>query len=161
VLGDPQPAVDAFEAGSHYVIEANLDDATGELVGHAISRLLEAGALDAWAVPLTMKKGRPGLLLSALGTPASLAVLETVLLRETSSIGLRRHAVSRTERPRELVQVQTEFGPLPVKISRGPFGPPQVKPEFDACVRAATAHGVPVRIVLARAIEAAAKLSAE
>jgi uncharacterized protein (TIGR00299 family) protein len=158
VLGDPAPAPAANEPVSHYVIEANLDDATGELVGHAITRLLEAGALDAWAVPITMKKGRPGLLLSALGTPALLPVLETVLLRETSSIGLRRHGVARTERPRELVLVQTEFGALPVKISRGPFGPPQLKPEFDACVRAATQYGVPVRIVLAAAIAAATRL---
>jgi uncharacterized protein (TIGR00299 family) protein len=158
VLGEPMPVAFADDA-SHYVVEANLDDATGELVGHAIARLLEAGALDAWAVPITMKKGRPGLVLSALATPASVSALESVLLRETSSIGLRRHAVSRTERPRELVEVSTEFGVLPVKISRGPFGPPQIKPEFDACARAADAHGVPVRVVLARALEAAARLS--
>jgi uncharacterized protein (TIGR00299 family) protein len=159
VLGDPAPSSVA-DTASHYVIEANLDDATGELVGHAIARLLEAGALDAWAVPITMKKGRPGLLLSALGTPASLSVLEAVLLRETSSIGVRRHAVARTERPRELVEVETPFGKLPVKISRGPFGPPQVKPEFDACARAAAEHGVPVRVVLAAALEAAARRDA-
>lgn len=157
VLGDPAPIAATAEAESHYVIEANLDDATGELVGHAISRLLEAGALDAWAVPITMKKGRPGLLLSALGTPASLTVLEAVLLRETSSIGLRRHAVARTERPRELMDVETPFGTLPVKVSRGPFGPPQIKPEFDACARAADAHAVPVRVVLAAALEAATR----
>lgn len=156
VLGEPTTLSASGEAG-HYVIEANLDDATGELVGHAIARLLEAGALDAWAVPITMKKGRPGLLLSALGTPASLAVLEAVLLRETSSIGLRRHAVARTERPREVIEVETPFGKLPVKISRGPFGPPQIKPEFDACARAATEHQVPVRIVLAAALDAAAR----
>jgi pyridinium-3,5-bisthiocarboxylic acid mononucleotide nickel chelatase len=159
VLGEPATKSVSDEAG-HYVIEANLDDATGELVGHAIARLLEAGALDAWAVPITMKKGRPGLLLSALGTPASLSVLEAVLLRETSSIGLRRHAVARTERPREVVEVETPFGKLPVKISRGPFGPPQIKPEFDACARAAAEHGVPVRIVLAAALEAAARSEA-
>jgi hypothetical protein len=159
VLGEPATKSVSDEAG-HYVIEANLDDATGELVGHAIARLLEAGALDAWAVPITMKKGRPGLLLSALGTPASLSVLEAVLLRETSSIGLRRHAVARTERPREVVEVETPFGKLPVKISRGPFGPPQIKPEFDACARAAAEHGVPVRIVLAAALEAAARREA-
>jgi hypothetical protein len=155
VLGDPVASTASGGTESHYVIEANLDDATGELVGHAIARLLEAGALDAWAVPITMKKGRPGLLLSALGTPATLAVLEAVLLRETSSIGLRRHAVGRTERPRELIEVQTPFGALPVKVSRGPFGPPQLKPEFDACARAAAAHDVPVRTVLAAALEAA------
>ena len=155
VLGEPVLQSSSDDVATHYVIEANLDDATGELVGHAIAKLLEAGALDAWATPITMKKGRPGLLLSALGTPTALAVLETVLLRETSSIGLRRHAVARTERPRELVEVKTEYGNLPVKIARGPYGPPQLKPEFDACARAAAQHGVPVRTVLAAALAAA------
>lgn len=154
VLGDTV-ATDAPSTDSHFVLEANVDDMTGELSGHAISKLLEAGALDAWAVPITMKKGRPGLQLCALGTEATLSVLETVLLRETSSLGVRRYAVARRERPREIVQVATEFGTIPVKIARGPYGPPQIKPEFDACVAAAAAHQVPVRTVLATALAAA------
>jgi uncharacterized protein (DUF111 family) len=79
-------------------------------------------------------------------------------LRETSSIGVRRHGVSRTERPREIIEVETAFGKIPVKFSRGPYGPAQLKPEFDACVAAANAHGVPVRSVLAAALAAAAAL---
>jgi uncharacterized protein (DUF111 family) len=101
-----------------------------------------------------MKKGRPGLVLAALCPAALLGAIETVFLRETSSIGVRRHAVSRLERPRELVEVATEFGPIPVKVSRGPYGPAQLKPEFDACARAAGEHGVPVRIVIAAALAA-------
>lgn len=156
VLGDPStPQSESAAASSHYVIDANVDDMTGELAAHALEKLLEAGALDAWATPITMKKGRPGLVLSALGTAASIAVLEDVLLRETSSIGLRRYGVSRSERPREIIEVFTPFGALPVKVSRGPYGPPQLKPEFDACVRAAQAHAVPVRIVIAAALAAA------
>ncbi len=158
VLGEParvdEDGARGEPAPTHYVLEANIDDMTGELTGHAITKLLAAGALDAWATPLTMKKGRPGLLLSALGTPASLAVLESVLLSETSSLGVRRYGVTRSERPRELVEVDTEFGKLPVKIARGPYGPPQIKPEFDACALAAQAHGVPVRVVLAAALAA-------
>lgn len=158
VLGEPAPEAQPSSSTepSHYVIEANVDDITGELSAHAITQLLEAGALDAWATPCTMKKGRPGLVLSALGTAATRSVLETVMLRETSSIGVRRHGVERSERPRLLVEVETEYGRLPVKVSRGPFGPPQLKPEFDACARAAVAHGVPVRVVLAAALAAAA-----
>jgi uncharacterized protein (TIGR00299 family) protein len=156
VLGAPLAARSTNDDFTHYVLEANVDDMTGELSGHVIAKLLEAGALDAWAVPLTMKKGRPGLLLSALGNVASLSALETVMLRETSSIGLRRYGVSRTERPRRIVEVQTEFGPIPVKISGGPYGPAQLKPEFDACATAAQTHGVPVRVVLTAALAAAA-----
>jgi len=156
VLGTPV-ARDAERSAdtTHYVLEANIDDMTGELAAHAISKLLEAGALDAWALPITMKKGRPGLVLSALGNAASLSVLETVLLRETSSIGLRRIAVGRTERPREMLEVATAFGKIPVKIARGPYGPPQIKPEFDACAAAAALHDVPVRTVIAAALAAA------
>jgi uncharacterized protein (TIGR00299 family) protein len=154
VLGEPLSLALARE-DTHFVVEANVDDMTGELTGHAIAQLLEAGALDAWATPSTMKKGRPGLVLSALCSAAALSVIETVLLRETSSIGLRRHAVARAERPREIVEVETAFGKIPVKVSRGPYGPPQLKPEFDACAAAATAHAVPVRTVLAAALAAA------
>ena len=159
VLGDVAACAVTDCGVTHYVIEANVDDMTGELTGHAIVKLLEAGALDAWAVPIMMKKGRPGLLLSALGTGASIAVLEGVLLRETSTIGLRRYPVSRSERPRENIEVQTEFGTIPVKIARGPYGPPQLKPEFDACVAAAAAHQAPVRVVIAAALAAASALA--
>ncbi len=165
VLGDRSvneragAAAVAGDASTHYVLEANVDDMTGELVGHALSQLLAAGALDAWALPITMKKGRPGLVISALCEASALGAIETVLLRETSSIGLRRHGVSRVERPRELVDVQTEFGTLPVKVARGPYGPAQLKPEFDACARAARAHDVPVRVVIAAALAAASHLA--
>jgi pyridinium-3,5-bisthiocarboxylic acid mononucleotide nickel chelatase len=161
VLGDPVfSTLQEPSEATHYVLEANIDDMTGELTGHVIAKLLSAGALDAWAAPLTMKKGRPGLLLSALATPARLAELEAVLLSETSSLGVRRYGVTRSERPRELVDVDTPFGRLPVKVARGPYGPPQLKPEFDACAAAALAHGVPVRVVLAAALKAALELPA-
>jgi uncharacterized protein (TIGR00299 family) protein len=159
VLGErvavERPSAAGAEAATHYVLEVNVDDMTGELVGHALSQLLQAGALDAWALPITMKKGRPGLIVSALCEAGALGVVEGAMLRETSSIGLRRRGVSRVERPRELVEVQTEFGPIPVKVARGPYGPAQLKPEFDACARAALAHDVPVRVVIAAALAAA------
>jgi uncharacterized protein (TIGR00299 family) protein len=157
VLGAPISAT-SESSFSHFVIEANVDDMTGELSAHVMTKLLEAGALDAWAVPITMKKGRPALLLSALAAAATAPVIEAVMLRETSSIGVRRYGVSRIERPREIAMVTTDFGQIPIKISRGPYGPPQLKPEFDACVAAARTHGVPVRVVLAAAVASASGL---
>ena len=145
VLGCP-PETDG--SGDHVVIEANVDDATGELVGNAIDTLMREGALDVWASPVTMKKGRPGLVVSVLAPSRAVDALSAVLLRETTSIGVRRHVVSRVERPRRGVLVVTRFGSIPVKVSEGPFGPPQVKPEFDACLAAALTHGVPVREVM-------------
>jgi len=65
--------------------------------------------------------------------------------------------VSRTERPRRFVEVSTEFGVIPLKVSEGPYGPARVKPEFDACAAAAAAAGVPVGIVIAAALAAYAR----
>ena len=116
--------------------------------------LLESGAIDAWAAPVTMKKGRPGLVLAALCRPELEQRLVEVMLRETSSLGVRRSAVTRSERPRRIVEVETAFGKIPLKVAEGPFGPTQVKPEFDACASAARAAGVPVREVIAAALAA-------
>ena len=145
---------------SHAVLEANVDDMTGELAGHALRVLLEAGALDAWGVPILMKKGRPGLTLAVLTTSTIPAdAMAALMLRETSSLGVRRTPVGRMERPRRVISVATKFGPIDVKVSSGPFGPPVMKPEFDACVRAASAAGVTVRQVIDAALEAASHLA--
>jgi uncharacterized protein (TIGR00299 family) protein len=143
------------DTGTHVVIEANLDDASGELVGVAIASLLAEGALDVWAAPITMKKGRPAFTLSVLARAADAERLSHAVLRETTSIGVRRYPVSRVERPRRMVDVETAYGRIPVKIAEGPFGPPQVKPELDACAAAAAAHRVPVREVIRAALAAA------
>jgi uncharacterized protein (TIGR00299 family) protein len=150
LMGDPTRAVDAEP--THAVLEANVDDMTGELAGHAIAQLMAAGALDAWATPITMKKGRPGLCLAALAPRALAGAVGDALLRETTSIGLRTTLVSRVERPRERVEVDTPYGRIPLKVSGREHA--QVKPEFDACAAAAAQHGVPVRVVIAAALAA-------
>ncbi|HWP04867.1 MAG TPA: nickel pincer cofactor biosynthesis protein LarC [Polyangiaceae bacterium] len=155
VLGEPAP--DATQASELVVLEANVDDMTGELAAHAIARLIQAGALDAWAAPITMKKGRPGLVLSVLGRAAAADELARLLLTETTSLGVRRLPATRLERPRRMVEVATRFGTIPVKVSEGPYGPPQAKPEFDACERAAEAASVPVREVVSEALAAWAR----
>ncbi len=156
VLGSVSEAAQiAASVGTHAVLEANLDDATGEIVAHCIDMLLREGALDAWATPSTTKKGRPGLVLSCLVQVALAERLTASLLRESTTIGVRRTEVSRVARPRRETVVQTPYGPISVKISEGPFGTPQQKPEFDECVRAAAFHRVPVREVLSAALEAA------
>lgn len=157
VLGSEVPSREATRTATHAVLEANVDDMTGELVGHAIESLLRAGALDAWAAPVTMKKGRPGLVIACLVDAALERELSEQMLRETTSIGVRSTPVSRTERPRRIVEVATEFGPIPVKVSEGAFGPALAKPEFDACAAAARAADVPVRDVLAAALAAYAR----
>ena len=152
--GDPAEKGDG--KSSHVVLEANLDDATGELVAHCIDILMTEGALDVWVVPSTMKKGRPGLVLSCLCTADLSAKLSATMLRESTSIGVRSTAVSRTVRPRREVVVDTPYGSIAAKISEGDFGAPQAKPEFDDCARAAAKHSVPVREVIRTAMLALA-----
>jgi uncharacterized protein (TIGR00299 family) protein len=160
VLGAPSTTAHHAhdDHATHAVLEANVDDATGELAAAWIEALIAAGALDAWATALTMKKGRPGLTISALAAVDRADAVAHAMLRETTTLGVRRYDVTRAERPRRMVEVQTPYGAIPVKVSEGPFGPPQVKPEFDACARAARQHGVPVRVVLQAAAAAAAGL---
>ena len=121
-----------------------------------IDTLLAAGALDAWASPLTMKKGRPAYLLGAIGPAALADTLAATMLRESTTLGVRRHAVTRLERPRRIEQVETPFGRIPVKIAEGPYGPPHRKPELEACLAVARAYGVPVREVMEAALLASA-----
>ncbi|MEZ4224128.1 MAG: nickel pincer cofactor biosynthesis protein LarC [Polyangiaceae bacterium] len=150
ILGTPTAT--ATSTDSHAVLEANLDDASGEILGHAVDKLLAAGALDAWVTPVTMKKGRPGWVLSALSPAALVTSLGELVLRETPSIGVRFTHFQRLERPRRVVQVQTQWGEVPVKVSEGPYGPAQIKPEFDVCRKLAAEAGVPVRVIVQAAL---------
>jgi hypothetical protein len=159
VLGSVRERASEDEA-THVVIEANVDDMTGEAAGHAIAALLAGGALDAWACPIVMKKGRPGLVVSALARKMDAERVAGLLLRETPSIGVRFVPARRLERPRVMHTVTTRFGDIPVKVSGGPYGAPVIKPEFDACVRAAEHAGVPVRVVLEEALALARTLPA-
>jgi len=151
VLGSPAgPAAAGVEP--YTLVAANIDDMTGELAGHALEALLAAGAADAWITPITMKKGRPGWTIAALAARPAADDVAAALLRETTSIGVRKLPVTRLERPRRMVDVATRFGTLPVKVSTGAGVPPQIKPELDACARAAASHGVPLRVVIAEAL---------
>jgi hypothetical protein len=151
-------ALEQDDAATHSLVETTLDDMSGELAGHALSQVLEAGALDAWATPVLMKKGRPGLVLSALCRQGEAGRVADAMLRETSSIGVRFSQVARRELARRIVQVKTEFGTIPVKLSGEGGVQQKLKPEFDACAEAARTYGVAVRVVIERAHAAARSL---
>lgn len=153
VLGTSTSAT-AAASGSHILFSTNIDDMSGELAAHAIETLIGAGALDVWTTPIGMKKGRPGMMINALCDADHEAAIASALMRETTSLGLRRQVVSRVERPRRITTVDTVFGPVRVKISEGPYGPPQIKPEFDDCVALANKAGVPLREVIRAALAA-------
>jgi len=128
------------------LVEANVDDVTGEVLAHTIARLLAAGAHDAWVTPIVMKKGRPAHTISALGAPAQAAALAGVLAAETGTLGVRSQALTKFPAPRAVEVVDVGGHPVRVKVAAG-----RVKVEFDDAVAAAEALGVPVREVLVRA----------
>jgi uncharacterized protein (TIGR00299 family) protein len=138
--------------GGLWVIEANLDDCPGQLVARAIEAALAAGARDAWAAPLTMKKGRPGILLGALADADRRDAVAGVLLDETTTLGVRLHPVERIELDRELVPVATPYGEVRVKVALREGRAVGAHPEYDDCLARAREHGVPVREVMAAAV---------
>lgn len=149
VVGDA--AADG-EADEVYVVETNLDNVTPEVVGYALEKCFEAGAVDAFATAIQMKKGRPATLVTALVPPAALAAVEDALFRETGTLGVRRHLAARTKLARDFVAVGTRYGTIRVKT--GARGGKQVtaSPEFEDCRRAAEKAGVPLRTVMAEAV---------
>ena len=142
---------EAVAAGGLWVLEANVDDCPGQLVARALEVALAEGALDAWAAPLTMKKGRPGVLVGALAPGDRRDAVARVLLDETTTLGVRFHAVSRTELARELVSVATPYGAVRVKVARRGGAVVGTHPEYEDCLARAKERGVPVKEVLAAA----------
>jgi uncharacterized protein (TIGR00299 family) protein len=145
-----EPSVTPAPGRAAVQLEVNVDDVSGEVVGHAIAALLAAGAHDAWAVPIVMKKGRPAYTVAALVDPADVERIAAVLLAETGSLGVRASAVHRWPQRREEVTVDIEGRPVRVKVASG-----RAKPEFDDCVGVAEATGRPVRDIV-RAAESEA-----
>lgn len=137
------------------LLECNIDDMTGEALGYALERLLEAGALEAWFTPIYMKKNRPAVLLSVLCRLEEADALAAVLLRETSTLGVRRRMVERTIAQRREMQVETQWGPVRCKVKLFNGETISVKPEYDDCARIAKAYGV----ALERVVNAARKLA--
>ena len=153
----PRPRAGAAAAADDglWRLEANLDDMSPELAGHTIDQVLAAGAVDAWWTPITMKKGRPALLFAALVPSAARDRVVAAILRETTTIGVRFDRVERTVLARELILVDTEHGPLPIKVARDPAGAiVNAAPEHDACAAAAARTGAPLKAVYAAAIAA-------
>jgi uncharacterized protein (DUF111 family) len=150
VLGDVPAGAETADA---VLLETNIDDASGQVVGRAIERALAEGALDAWCTGITMKKGRPGVVLCLLARPADVARLEAMLFRETPTLGVRRRSVERTELPRRHETVETSWGRVRIKVREGPDGP-EGTPEYEDCRALAEAHDVPFRRI-ARAAQAA------
>jgi pyridinium-3,5-bisthiocarboxylic acid mononucleotide nickel chelatase len=136
-----------IETETLIMLETNIDDNSAEINGYVMEQLFSAGALDVFFTPIQMKKNRPATLLSILCRPADVEKMETLLFRETSTLGLRRQLVERSCLERTSEVVDTPYGAIGVKVARLPDGSFKRAPEYEDCRRAALANGVPLRKV--------------
>lgn len=140
----------AAETTSVQIIEANIDDSTPQVLGYAMERLLDAGALDVTLSPVQMKKNRPGTLVSVLAQPDQTEQLAGILLAETSTLGVRIVDAQRRVLARRIEEVSTAHGKVRMKLTdSGSFSP-----EYDDCRRIAAEHAIPLKNVIAEAAEA-------
>jgi pyridinium-3,5-bisthiocarboxylic acid mononucleotide nickel chelatase len=150
----------AFDAQAEVsLLETNLDDLLPELVPDAVERCFAAGALDVWTAAIGMKKGRPGIVLSALARPEAEAAVARAILEETTSLGVRVARLRRYELEREERTVEVDGCAVRVKLGRLDGRVVNVAPEHDDCAAVARTTGRPIKSVWAAAHAAAAELT--
>ena len=137
-----------------FLIETNLDNASGELVGYLFEKLLAAGAVDVYTTPVQMKKSRPGVKVSVLAAPSKRTFVEEILLRETPTFGVRRTLMERSKLDRTETKVSTRYGSIRLKIGLLDGETLKASPEYEDCRAAAETHGVPLSKVADAAREA-------
>jgi uncharacterized protein (TIGR00299 family) protein len=137
-----------------WMIETNLDDASPQIIGHVMDRVLESGALDCFFTPVQMKKNRPGVLLSVLCAQDKKEAVMKLLFTETTTLGVRSYEVSRRALQRSVVRVETQYGPIDVKVAHLDGRVVNEMPEFEQCRDAAAKANVPLK-----SVEEAARLA--
>jgi uncharacterized protein (TIGR00299 family) protein len=136
------------------VLECEIDDMNPQIFGLVMDRLYAAGALEVFFASVQMKKNRPGTLVTILARPEQRQKLTAIVFRETTTIGVRYHEVTRERLEREIVAISTPLGPVRFKIARLGGGIVNAAPEFEDCLRIASERGMPVKDVQAVAIKA-------
>jgi uncharacterized protein (TIGR00299 family) protein len=130
-----------------WMIETNMDDISPQILGHVMDRAFELGALDCYFTSVQMKKNRPGVLLSVLCREEQRAPLSELLFSETTTLGIRAHEVERRALERRIVTVETQYGPIDVKVAQLNGHIIKEMPEYEQCRQAAREANVPLRIV--------------
>ena len=142
-------------------LETNIDDMNPQLYPAVVEALFAAGAVDVWLTPIQMKKGRPGTLLAVLAPVDREGPLAEIVLRQTTTLGVRVHSVHRHEAGRESVQVATAYGPVDVKVKRVNGEAISAAPEYESCRQLAQNAKVAVQDVFQMALAAAGQLVAK
>ena len=130
-----------------WMIETNMDDISAQILGHVMERAFELGALDCYFTSVQMKKNRPGVLLSILCRAEERPVLSELLFSETTTLGLRAYEVERRALQRTIVVVETQYGPIDVKVAQLNGHIVKAMPEYEQCRQAARDANVPLRVV--------------
>ena len=138
-------------------LETNIDDCTGEALGFVIQMLLDGGALDAWATPIIMKKGRPAYMLSVLCDHDHESKMEDLIFHHTTSIGIRKISVYRDALPRSLKTIKTPYGPATVKLCTH-HDHTYIYPEYDSVQSICASSGLSFQQVSAMIADAAKDL---
>jgi uncharacterized protein (TIGR00299 family) protein len=140
------------------VVETNIDDMSPQIYGHIMDEALKQGALDCYFAPVQMKKNRPGVLISILCRPHERDAMCELLLTETTTLGVRFYEVLRRALEREMVKVETEFGPIDVKVAHLDGRVVKEMPEYEQCRAAAAKANVPLQTVEQAARDSFVKL---
>jgi uncharacterized protein (TIGR00299 family) protein len=137
------------------VLETNLDDVSGEILGHFVESAFAGGALDVFHTPIQMKKNRPGVLLTVLCAEADADKFSEMILRETTAFGVRRSLADRRKLRREFTRVKTPLGEVVVKIGRLDGKVIQAAPEFESCKKLSIRTKIPIKRIYEAALKAA------
>lgn len=134
------------------VLETNIDDISPEIIGALYGKLLSAGALDAFTIPVQMKKQRPGFLLTVLCREENKGVIQEIIFRETSTFGIRERTASRRILARRYENAETPFGKIKIKIGSLGSGDITFSPELDDCISISEKSGRPLKEIYESAI---------
>jgi pyridinium-3,5-bisthiocarboxylic acid mononucleotide nickel chelatase len=154
MIGEERPIAAELSTTAVVVIEANIDDMSPQNLAYATERLLAAGALDVFTIPVQMKKSRPGNLLQVLSPSDVVDRLTRLIFQETTTIGIRKYAADRTVLEREFVEVTTDYGKIKIKVSRMGGEVVNFTPEYEECARLARENNVPLKKIQTMAVNA-------
>lgn len=136
-----------------WILETNLDDVSPQIIGYVFDKLLKAGALDVWMLPIQMKKSRLGTLLKVLTEEKNIPKLEQIIFSETTTFGIRRYPVWRTVLDRRIQNVKTKYGIVRLKIGTLNGKTMSISPEYEDCRKIAEARNMPLKQVYQKAMD--------
>lgn len=133
------------ESDEMWVVETNIDNMSGEILGYTMDKLFEAGAADVYFTPIQMKKGRPGIIISVIVSELHISSVEMVLFNQTTTFGIRKYKVVRKILTREFKELDTQLGKIKFKIGKFNNDIKSLSPEYEDCKRIAEEKGIPLK----------------